>query len=146
MFDTKDILALMAEGKTTEDIAKMMSDALNEASRIQEEEKKKDAHLAQKKIDAEDLATALVVFIGDYYPDLDEIISGFDLSGRHIIEFLDGFVADKRTMTEMKFLFGLLKDAVVQENKDTKTIKATKTLSADEANLVVDNFLKKMGL
>lgn len=146
MFDTKDILALMADGKTTEDIAKMMSDALNEATRIQEEKKKEDAHLAQKKIDAEDLATALVVFIGDYYLDLDEIISGFDLSGRHIIEFLDGFVADKRTMTEMKFLFGLLKDAVVQENKDTKTIKATKTLSADEANMVVNNFLKKMGL
>lgn len=146
MFDTKDILALMAEGKTTEDIAKMMSDALNEAARIQEEEKQKEDHLAQKKLDAEDLVTALVVFIGDYYPDLNEIISGFDLSGRHIIEFLDGFVADKRTMTEMKLLFGLLKDAVVQENKDTKTIKATKTLSADEANLVVDNFLKKMGL
>lgn len=146
MFDTKDILALMAEGKTTEDIAKMMSDALNEAARIQEEEKTKEEHLAQKKIDAEDLATALVVFIGDYYPDLDEIISGFDLSGRHIIEFLDGFVADKRTMSEMKFLFSLMKDAVVQENKDTKTIKATKTLTADEADMVVGSFLKRMGL
>ena len=146
MFNTDDILTLLAEGKTAEDIAKMMSDALNEATRIQEEKKKEDAHLAQKKIDAEDLATALVVFIGDYYPDLDEIISGFDLSGRHIIEFLDGFVADKRTMTEMKFLFSLMKDAVVQENKDTKTIKATKTLSADEADMAVNKFLKRMGL
>ena len=146
MFNIDDILTLMENGKTAEDIAKMMSATLNEATRIQEEKKQKEDHLAQKKLDAEDLVTALVVFIGDYYPDLDEIISGFDLSGRHIIEFLDGFVADKRTITEMKLLFGLLKDAVVQENKDTKTIKATKTLSADEADMVVGNFLKKMGL
>ena len=146
MIDTKDILGMMAEGKTAEDIAKMMADALNEATRIQEEEKKKDAVLAQKKIDAEDLADALIVFIDDYYPDLTELMSGFDLSGRHIIEFLDGFVADKKTMKELKFLMSLFKEAEVQEDKNNKSVKISKTLSADEADMVVGNFLKKMGL
>jgi hypothetical protein len=146
MIDTKDILGMMAEGKTAEDIAKMMADALNEATRIQEEEKKKDAVLAQKKIDAEDLADALIVFIDDYYPDLTEILAGFDISGRHIIEFLDGFVADKKTMKELKFLMSLFKEAEVQEDKNNKSVKISKTLSADEADMVVGNFLKKMGL
>ena len=145
MIDTKDILGMMAEGKTAEDIAKMMADALNEATRIQEEEKK-DAVLAQKKIDAEDLADALIVFIDDYYPDLTEILAGFDISGRHIIEFLDGFVADKKTMKELKFLMSLFKEAEVQEDKNSKSVKISKTLSADEADMVVGNFLKKMGL
>ena len=146
MIDTKDILGMMAEGKTAEDIAKMMADALNEATRIQEEEKKKDAVLAQKKIDAEDLADALIVFIDDYYPDLTEILAGFDISGRHIIEFLDGFVADKKTMKELKFLMSLFKEAEVQEDKNNKSVKISKTLTADEADMVVGNFLKKMGL
>ena len=146
MIDTKDILGMMAEGKTAEDIAKMMADALNEATRIQEEEKKKDAVLAQKKIDAEDLADALIVFIDDYYPDLTEILAGFDISGRHIIEFLDGFVSDKKTMKELKFLMSLFKEAEVQEDKNNKNVKISKTLTADEADMVVGNFLKKMGL
>ena len=146
MIDTKDILGMLAEGKTAEDIAKMMADALNEATRIQEEEKKKDAVLAQKKIDAEDLADALVVFIDDYYPDLTEILAGFDISGQHIIEFLDGFVADKKTMKELKFLMSLFKEAEVQEDKNSKSVKISKTLSADEADMIVGNFLKKMGL
>ena len=146
MIDTKDILGMLAEGKTAEDIAKMMADALNEATRIQEEEKKKDAHLAQKKIDAEDLADALIVFIDDYYPDLTEILAGFDISGRHIIEFLDGFVADKKTMKELKFLMSLFKEAEVQEDRNNKSVKISKTLSTDEADMVVGNFLKKMGL
>lgn len=146
MIDTKDILSMMAEGKTAEEIAKMMADALNEATRIQEEEKNKEAVLAQKKIDAEDLADALIVFIDDYYPDLTEILFGFDLSGRHIIEFLDGFVADKKTMKELKFLVSLFKEAEVQEDKNSKSIKISKTLTAEEADMAVNKFLKKMGL
>lgn len=146
MIDTKDILGMMAEGKTAEDIAKMMADALNEATRIQEEEKKKDAVLAQKKIEAEDLADMIVAFLEAYYPDLAELMSGFDLSARHIIEFLDGFVADKKTMKELKFLVSLFKEAEVQEDKNSKSVKISKTLTADEADMVVGNFLKKMGL
>ena len=146
MIDTKDILGMMAEGKTAEDIAKMMADALNEATRIQEEEKNKEARLEQKKIMAEDLADDLAAFLEVYYPDLNEITNGFDLSGRHIIEFLDGFVSDKKTMRELKFLMSLFKEAEVQEDKNNKSVKISKTLSADEADMVVGNFLKKMGL
>lgn len=74
---TQEMLAMFQEGKSIDDIAKMITKSLNDANaQYQEEQKKKDAARAERVSLVEDIITSLVELMALYGIDdatLDEI-------------------------------------------------------------------------
>lgn len=75
MINTEDILAQLAQGKTPEDIAKEMTEALNKA---QAEYDKKQAN-SQKRMDMAAIIDAAVNYLMTYHPDA-KLTAEIDLS------------------------------------------------------------------
>lgn len=97
MINTEDILAQLAQGKTPEDIAKEMTDALNKA---QAEYDKKQAN-TQKRMDMAAIIDAAVHYLMTYYPDA-KLTAEIDLSSpEKIDDMIDGGVKAVDDMVEL---------------------------------------------
>ena len=145
MFNYEDILALMQNGQSAEDIAQAFTNSLNAAVAAQKEEEVRNRKMA----DAEVLYDTACEFLARWYPELGNMIpkekdvegfvAGLEVTVpllTHTYDYLDG----------LKDLFadpGNTSSATYTETstKDGKT--ETKHLTGDEA---IDEFLKMMGL
>ena len=164
MYSMEDILSLLHEGQTADDIAKSFTDQLNAALKAQEAEikaqeeakaKAKEAELqASKREDIMVILEALLLYLEKYYnfPHIEKIPT----------EEIDDFV---KTIEQIGLMYApLLAMAQKASSKNADpapaptttdaTSKATtkkpyakptltvKTMTADEADKIIDNFLK----
>jgi adenylosuccinate synthase len=83
--NTNDIMKMLRDGVSADDIAKKFTEQLNaalEQQKIEEENKKKDA---EKIARIEKIEADLIQYMKDYYPDIE-----FDImSGKDILDFFD---------------------------------------------------------
>ena len=164
MYSMEDILSLLHNGQTADDIAKSFTDQLNAALKAQEEEikaqeeakaKAKEAELqVNKRNDILVILTALLLYLEKYYdfPHIEKIPT----------EEVDDFI---KTIEQIGLMYvPMLAMAQKASSKNTDpaptttttdaTSKATtkkpyvkpkvtvKTMTADEADKILDNFLK----
>ena len=121
MFKYEDILAMMNTGATPEDIAKQFTDSLNQAIKVQEEQKKEDAKVKEMLSDAQYVADVFNKFTNKWYGD----IAQNDLTAEEILDVYE-------------LIAGL-------------SVKINNTISSANANDIdvdgiLDNFLSMLGL
>ena len=164
MYSMEDILSLLHEGQTADDIAKSFTDQLNAALKAQEEEikaqeeakaKAKEAELqASKREDIMVILEALLLYLEKYYnfPHIEKIPT----------EEIDDFV---KTIEQIGLMYApilAMAQKASSKNTDpapaptttdttskdttkkpyTKPTVTVKTMTADEADKIIDNFLK----
>lgn len=167
MYDMNTILAAMAEGKTADDLAKEFTDALNaanakiEADRIAAEKAAAEAKAKSEKVAAcKAIMVDIVDFINTFYAD--QLPSD-------VIAALNGEIKDETVADVVKEIDALIKmspmlltlisadtapsptgwfpfspqikfvDKTKDEGKSTR--KTIKTISQDEANKIIHDFL-----
>ena len=167
MYDMNTILAAMAEGKTADDLAKEFTDALNaanakiEADRIAAEKAAAEAKANTAKVAAfKNIMIDIVDFVNTYYADQlpSEVIAA--LNGEIKDETVADVVKEIDALIKMSpMLLALIdRDAApspagwfsfspqikfVDKTKDEgkSKRKTIKTISQDEANKIIHDFL-----
>ena len=145
MFNYEDILALMQNGQSAEDIAQAFSDSLNKAVSAQKE---KEAR-SHKMADAEVLYDTACEFLARWYPEVGNMIP----KEKDVEGFIAGLEALVPLLTqthnlvdEIKSLFEVptgTSSATYTETSTKNGKTETKRLTGDEA---IDEFLKMTGL
>ncbi|MBO5730287.1 MAG: hypothetical protein J6R67_03740 [Treponema sp.] len=147
MYDMNEILALLKEGQSVEDIAASFTSALNSA--IQEQEKQKNEIAARtEKIDAlTNIINSIVDFANKFYPDLIPEDMDMDFTAEDV-----GLLADEldETVEEVVSLMKLLN---VPAHKKSKVIVKTPnkepvTFTANNVDFgdAMKEFFKRNGL
>ena len=153
MFTKADILARLQDGDTVDEIAAEMAAALNEA---EAEKKALDAELAAKEaeetrvVEAKRAAVNLMLdgvcdYLvaageGDFLEDVKEIDTD------KVIEMFDGSIEMAKSLEKLKdlqFPFGELHKAATINPRVHKIVVDA---DADDADKVIGDFLKKLGL
>ena len=149
MFTKADILARLQNGDTMDEIAKEMTDALNAARAEYEEAKQADAEaervMSAKRTAVDDMLNALcdyLVAAGEdkYIKDIAEVETD------KVIEMLDGSIEMAKSLEKLKdlqFPFGELHKAATINPKVHKIVVDA---DADDADQVIGDFLRKLGL
>ena len=152
MFTKEDILARLQNGETADDIAQEMATALNEATAEKEaldaelaaKEKEEIRVLEAKRAAVDDMLDALADYLvaageGNYVKDIAEIKTD------KVIEMLDGSIEMAKSLEKLKDLefpmFGI--NGPVAKPKVHKIVVDA---DADNADKVIGDFLKKLGL
>ena len=86
MFNYEDILAMMQNGASAEDVAKEFTDSLNQAIKVQEAEKEAIAAKAAVTADAQKVADAFNEFTAKHYAD---VASGAEITAEDVIAIYD---------------------------------------------------------
>lgn len=170
MYDMNTILAAMAEGKTADDLAKEFTDALNaanakiEADRIAAEKAAAEAKAKSEKVAAfKNIMIDIVDFVNTYYADQlpSEVVTALnneikDETVADVIKEIDALIkmspmllalidkdaAPKAASPEGWFSFSpqiKFVDKTKDEGKSKR--KTIKTISQDEANKIIHDFL-----
>ncbi len=167
MYDMNTILAAMAEGKTADDLAKEFTDALNaanakiEADRIAAEKAAAEAKTKSEKVAAfKNIMIDIVDFVNTYYADQlpSEIVTALnneikDETVADVIKEIDALIKMSPMLLalintdaapkaagwfpfspQIKFV-----DKTKDEGKSKR--KTIKTISQDEANKIIHDFL-----
>lgn len=126
MFKYEDILSMMQAGSTPEEIAKTFTDSLNQAIKVQEEQKKEDAKIAELRADAQEVADVFNAFTSKWYGDI----------AQHSI-----------TADEILDVYELIAGLNIKVDKLKNGVKTTIT-SANDLNVdgIIENFLSALGL
>lgn len=171
MYDMNTILAAMAEGKTADDLAKEFTDALNaanakiEADRIAAE---KEAATKSAKVTAfKNIMIDIVDFVNTYYGDQlpADVVEALnneikDETVADTIEEIDALIEmtpilfalidtkkksplSKSQWISFKPTFKIADEAPKSADKPA-TKKTIKTISANEADKIIHDFLSKM--
>lgn len=159
MYDMNSILAAMKEGKTADDIAKEFTDALN-AARNELDRQRKEAEEATgtKREEARNIVNLVKNFVTNYYND--KIPSKYlDIfSMETTLEDADALIQEfDNFMPMLPMIFALIDFEDVKNQKKEKlaatpSIRSThptskktiKTLTGDEANKIIQDFLNKI--
>lgn len=156
MFSNEEILKMLRDGKSADEIAKSMSDALNNANKTYEAEKKaKEA--AEKKLAEEREAKAIretekIEYLDGILDDLDDWFAEYydgvspfeDVMAEDIISLFD-----KCSDFCSLFTSSVLKDgdyhffSAKNDNGKVSTKSSNKKIDADS---IIDEFLKELGL
>ena len=148
MFTKADILARLQNGDTVDEIAKEMADALNEAeaekkaldAKLAAKEKEETRVLNAKRMAVDGMLDTLCDYLvaageDDFIKDLNEIDTD------KVIEMLDGSIEMAKSLEKLKnFQF---------PNPTANYPKVHKIVvdaDADNADKVIGDFLKKLGL
>ena len=167
MYSMEDILSLLHEGQTADDIAKSFTDQLNAALKAQEEEIKAQEEAKAKAKEAELQANKrndILVIVGALFNYLEKYC-GLP----HIEEFpeekeIDGFIEGIEQIGMMYAPMLAMAQTANSKNTNpaptattttavsptkatskkscTKPTVTVKTMSTDEADKIIDNFLK----
>lgn len=153
MFTKEDILARLQNGETADDIALEMATALNEATA---EKKALDAELAAKekeeirvlnakRVAVDEMLDALADYLvaageGDYVKDIAEIKTD------KVIEMLDGSIEMAKSLEKLKGLQFPLAEMHKAATINPKVHKIVVDADADDADKVIGDFLKNLGL
>ena len=125
MFKYEDILTMMQAGSTPEEVAKAFTDSLNQAIKVQEEQKKEDAKIAELRADAQEVADVFNAFTDKWYGDI----------AQHSI-----------TADEILDVYELIAGLNIKVDKVKNGIKTT--INANDLNVdgIIGNFLSTLGL
>ena len=153
MFTKADILARLQNGDTVDEIAKEMADALNEAeaekkaldAELAAKEKEETRVLNAKRVAVDGMLDALCDYLvaageSDLIDELNEVETD------KVIEMLDGSIAMAKSLEKLKdlqFPLGELHKAATINPRVHKIVVDT---DADDADQVIGDFLKKLGL
>ena len=124
MFNYEDILAQMNNGATAEDIAKAFTEQLNQAIKVQEEQKKEDAKIAELRTDAQYVADVFNKFTNKWYGDIAQ---------------------HKITAEEILDVYELIAGLNIKVDKLKNGVKTTMNLDAN-VDKIIDTFLTSLGL
>lgn len=153
MFTKEDILARLQNGETADDIALQMATALNEATA---EKKALDAELAAKekeeirvlnakRVAVDSMLDALCDYLvaageGNYVKDIAEVKTD------KVIEMLDGSIAMAKSLEKLKDLQFPLAELHKAATINPKVHKIVVDADAEDADKVIGDFLKNLGL
>ena len=153
MFTKEDILARLQNGETADDIALQMATALNEATA---EKKALDAELAAKekeeirvlnakRVAVDSMLDALCDYLvaageGNYVKDIAEVKTD------KVIEMLDGSIAMAKSLEKLKDLQFPLAELHKAATINPKVHKIVVDADAEDADQVIGDFLKNLGL
>lgn len=126
MFNYEDILAMMQNGASAEDVAKEFTDSLNQAIKAQEAEKEAIAAKAAVTADAQKVADAFNEFTAKHYAD---VASGEEITAEDIITIYD-----------------LVSSFNVNFNKLKNGVSVTCHKVDDAVDEIIENFFDKYGL
>ena len=151
MFTKADILARLQNGDTVDEIAAEMADVLNEAeaekkaldAELAAKEKEETRVLEAKRVAVNNIFDAVCDYLvaageGDFIEDLKEIDTD------KVIEMLDGSIEMAKSLEKLKglqFPLGELHKAATINPKVHKIV-----IDEDDADQVIGDFLKKLGL
>ena len=153
MFTKADILARLQNGETAEDIALEMATALNEAETEKKaldaekaaKEKEETRVLEAKRAAVDDMLDAIADYlVAAGESDFIEDLKGIDTD--KVIELLDGSIEMAKSLEQLKelqFPFGELHKAATINPRVHKIVVDADEDNADE---VIGNFLKSLGL
>lgn len=167
MYDMNTILAAMAEGKTADDLAKEFTDALNaanakiEADRIAAEKAAAEAKAKSEKVAAfKNIMIDIVDFVNTYYADQlpSEVVTALnneikDETVADVVKEIDALIkmapmllalidADTAPSPTGWFSFSpQIKFVDKTKNEGKSKRKTIKTISQDEANKIIHDFL-----
>ena len=128
MFNYEDILAQMNNGATAEDIAKAFTEQLNQAIKVQEEQKKEDAKIAELRSDAQYVADVFNKFTNKWYGD----IAQHEITADEILDVYELIAGLNIKVDKLK-------------NGVKTTISGSKNLDAN-VDKIIDTFLTSLGL
>ena len=152
-FTKEDILARLQNGETAEDIALEVATALNEA---EAEKKALDAELAAKEkeetrvLEAKRVAVDVMLdALCDYLVAAgeDDFIKDIkDIETDKVIEMLDGSINMAKSLEKLKDLRFPLRELHKAATINPKVHKIVVDADADDADQVIGDFLKSLGL
>ena len=153
MFTKADILARLQNGDTVDEIAAEMADALNEAeaekrvldAELAAKEKEETRVLEAKRAAVDDILDAVCDYLiaageGDFIEDLKEIDTD------KVIEMLDGSIEMAKSLEKLKDLQFPLGELHKAATINPRVHKIVVDADADNADQVIGDFLKKLGL
>ena len=153
MFTKEDILARLQNGETADAIAQEMANALNEATAEKEvldaelaaKEKEETRVLEAKRAAVDDILDALADYLvaageGEYVKDIAEIKTD------KVIEMLDGSIEMAKSLEKLKDLQFPFAEMHKAANINPKVHKIVVDADAEDADKVIGDFLKKLGL
>lgn len=126
MFNYEDILANLQDGVSAEEIAKAFTDSLNQAMKVQEEEKAKLAQKQEIAADAQKVADVFNWFTQKHYGD---VAKGETVKADDILAIYD-----------------LISSLDIKVDKLKNGVKTTFQLGEDMIDIAFDKFFKKYGL
>ena len=153
MFTKADILARLQNGDTVDDIAAEMAAALNEAeaekkaldAELAAKEKEETRVLEAKRAAVNDMLDAVADYLvaageNDFIEDLREIDTD------KVIEMLDGSIEMAKSLEKLKELQFPFAEMHKAATINPKVHKIVVDADADNADQVIGDFLKKLGL
>ena len=153
MFTKEDILARLQNGETADDIALEMATALNEATAEKEtldaelaaKEKEEARVLNAKRVAVDSMLDALCDYLvaageGDYVKDIAEVKTD------KVIEMLDGSIEMAKSLEKLKDLQFPLAELHKAATINPKVHKIVVDADAEDADKVIGDFLKNLGL
>ena len=154
MVNSKDILTRLQNGEKAEDIANELINALNDANDTYNKEveaKKAESEVKAKKVaDMQDILDLLHDFCIEYYcdsnEDINEVEAVFDeFTAEKVIEIVEEAGAAVLELNEqlkdIEKMFGAF-----PFSKPTVELKVGKDATPADADAVIGNFLKSIGL
>ena len=151
MVNSKDILARLQNGEKAEDIANELVSALNDAAKAYNEEvaakkaedEAKAKREAKKVADMQDIIDLLYEFCIEYYcddnDDVDAVKDAFnELTAEKVIAIIE------EVGTAVLDIEKNLKD--IEKMLNPAPVKAIKIGSKKDADMVINSFLKSIGL
>lgn len=148
-YNSNDILKMIQEGKSVDDIAKEFTAALNEAKKIDEAKRaeakfkeeaarKKAQEKVEKIADMIKVKDAIAAYIKRWYPNLAAQYKDIDITAEDLVDLVDESIAEMRAAFSM---FGDFAHMLKPGN-------ATLSVKTDKPNLdsVFDTFFKNNGI
>ena len=126
MFNYEDILANLQDGVSAEEIAKAFTDSLNQAMKVQEEEKAKLAQKQEIAADAQKVADVFNWFTQKHYGD---VAKGESIKADDILAIYD-----------------LISSLDIKVDKLKNGVATTVKFGEDMVDSVIDKFFKRYGL
>ena len=153
MFTKEDILVRLQNGDTVDEIAAEMADALNEAeaekkaldAELAAKEKEETRVLEAKRVAVDGMLDAVCDYLvasgeGDLIKDLNEIDTD------KVIEMLDGSIEMAKSLEKLKDLQFPLAELHKAATINPKVHKIVVDADAEDADEVIGDFLKNLGL
>ena len=153
MFTKADILARLQNGETADTIAAEMANALNEAeaekkaldAELAAKEKEETRVLEAKRAAVNDMLDAMCDYLvasgeGDLIEDLREVDTD------KVIEMLDSSIKIAKSLEQLKELQFPLAELHRAATINPRVHKIVVDADADDADKVIGDFLKKLGL
>ena len=134
MYNSTDILKMLNEGKTVDEIAKSFTNALNEAQKKKEEESKACLRRKTQIKDMEEILDSIISYITKYYPNLpvEELKEALD--AEEIVDSMEELVKEFKNLSK-----------TLESLTSTPAAKTKKTAPSSYP-IDFDAFFKKYGL